>query len=68
MGDNITSKTKNMYCLASEQKAKRACKQLVDQTETFKIYDEVWALNPNKAKLEAEKIVLMLWLQSTKTL
>ena len=30
--------------------------QVVDQTKTFKINDEVWALNPDKAKLKAEMI------------
>ncbi len=36
--------------------AKYACEQAVDQSETFEINDEVYALNPDKAKLKAEMI------------
>ena len=42
--------------LSSEQGAKRACEQVVYQTEMFKINDEFWALNPDKSKLKAEMI------------
>ena len=56
MGEDITLELKNICNLAAEQGAKCACEQLVDQPETFKINDEVWALNPDKAKLKAEMI------------
>ena len=56
IGDDITPELKNICNLAAEQGAKRACEQVVDQTKTFKINDEVWALNPDKAKLKAEMI------------
>ena len=42
MGEDITPELKNICNLASEQGAKRACEQVVDQTETSKINDEVW--------------------------
>ena len=47
-GDYITPELKYICNLASEQGAKRACEQVVDQTKTFKINDEVWVLNPDK--------------------
>ena len=56
MGDDITPELKNIRDLAAEQGAKHACEQVVDQTKTFKINDEVWALNLDKAKLKAEMI------------
>ena len=56
MGKDITPESKNICDLAAEQGAKRAREQVVDQTETFKIIDEVWALNSDKAKLKAEMI------------
>ena len=56
MGEDITPELKNICNLAAEQGAKRACEQVVDQTKTFKINDEAWALNPDKAKLKAEII------------
>ena len=56
MGNDITPELKNIRDLAAEQGAKRAREQVVDQTKTFEINDEVWALNPDKAKLKAEMI------------
>ena len=60
MDDDITPELKNIRDLAAEQGAKRARKQVVDQTKTFKINDEVWALNPDNAKLYSEIMVLIL--------
>ena len=57
--DGIPPELKNICDLASRQGAKCACEQVVDQTETFELKDEVWALNPDKAKLKAEIIVLI---------
>ena len=37
MGDNIIHESKNICSLAFEQKAKCACEQVVDQTETVEI-------------------------------
>ena len=45
---------KNICNLASEQGAKRAYEQVIDQTKTLEINDEVWALELDKAKLEEE--------------
>ena len=58
MGDDITPELKNICNLAAEQGAKRACEQVVDQTKTFEISDEFWALNPDKTKFKADLIGL----------
>ena len=56
MGDNFTPELKNIRGLAFEQGAKRACEQVVNQTEMLNINDEFWALNPDKVKIKAEII------------
>ena len=42
-GDDISSELKNNCNLASEQGAKRVCEQVIEQTDLFKINNEVWA-------------------------
>ena len=55
-GNNIAPELKNICNLASDQGAKSTCEQVVEQTDTFEINDEVWALNPDKRKLKPEMI------------
>ena len=49
MGHDITPELKSICNLATEQGAKRAHEQVVDQIKTFKINNEVWAINSDKA-------------------
>ena len=55
-GDDISSDLKNICTLASEQRAKHVCEQVIKRTDLFEINNEVWALNSDKRKLAPEMI------------